>query len=380
MVRVSVIVLGLGGMGSAALYHLARRGHRVLGLEQFQVGHDRGSSHGDTRIIRRAYFEHPDYVPLVDRAFTHWFDLERHAGAMLFERTGLLLVGRADDPLLAGVTRAAEVHRFPLEHLSGDETRRRFTMFRPPSDAVGLFEPDAGFLRVERCVQSYTREAMRAGATVVPNTRVTDWSADVHGVRVHTAGETYEADRLVVCAGAWTSAILRDMGLPLSVRRKTVFWFAAEDDRYRLQRGCPVFAFQQNGAFFYGFPQLDDGGVKMAEHTGGTDHADADAVDRTVRPGEESRVADFAAEHLPGVARRVTRSTVCLYTMTPDEHFVVDTHPDTTRVCFAAGFSGHGFKFASVMGSVLADLAIEGATAEPVGFLRADRLRRPAAD
>lgn len=381
MVDFDTIVLGVGGMGSSALFHLAARGQRVLGIEQYGIAHDRGSSHGQTRIIRKAYFEHPDYVPLLHRAYALWDDLQRRSGRDLFLRTGLLLGGPADGPIVAGVRRAALEHRLDIESLTAREVGDRYPGLRLLAGEVGLFERDAGILRVEACVQAYVDAAMAAGATVLANTPVLSWSNQGDACVVHTHGNAYTARSLVICAGSWAGRLLADLSLPLEVRRKVLLWYRPADATYDLGAGCPVYGFETASGFLYGFPAIDADGVKVANHTGGHVVSDPAAVDRSLYVEDIATADAFVRTYLPRVApndRRLPpphRHAVCLYTMTPDEHFIIDRHPLHPNVAIAAGFSGHGFKFASVVGSILADLATTGETAEPIEFLR---LGRPA--
>jgi glycine/D-amino acid oxidase-like deaminating enzyme len=451
------IVIGLGGMGSAALYHLARRGLRPLGIEQFGVAHDRGSSHGRTRLIRKAYFEHPDYVPLIARAYQRWADLERESGKKLLRRTGLVLFGPPSGPIIIGVQRAADEHALAIETLTPDAAQHRFPQFNlshaapvapplvggaggstacgearkpgapplavgestPSSDleqweseggrvveppgcptacgggptsaspsasapgwpiasAVGdpwvcLFEPDAGCLAVEECVRAYLDRAVAHGGTVALHESVRSWTAASNGVNVVTDKAAYQADRLIITGGPWSARLLADLGLPLRLLRKVVLWFPTRGDAYREDHGCPVFGFDLDREFIYGFPVIDADGIKISDHRGGQIVSDPDAVDRRLHPADVEPLARFVSTFLPGVDRTPCKHSVCLYTMTPDEHFIIDRHPQHPHVVFAAGFSGHGFKFAPVIGSVLTDLALDGRTAEPVGFLRRDR-------
>lgn len=374
MQRYDVIVAGLGGMGSAALYHLARRGLRVLGIEPNGIAHDRGSSHGVTRILRKAYFEHPDYVPLLHTAYRLWDELEREWGRRLLHRVGLLIGGPWEGAIVGGVLRSMRAHGLDIEELSPAEASQRFPAFHSRASDLCLWERDAGYLLVEECVRAHVELARRLGATVLTDDRVVEWSVDGTCILVRTANGQYGADRLVVCGGPWAAELLRDLGLPLAVRRKCAFWFACDDPRYSAQNGCPTFGFQTGDDFFYGFPSLDAAGVKSAEHSGGVDVPSVEQVDRQVHEAEERRVQEFLREYLPGVSDRVTRRSVCMYTMTPDQHFILDRHRDYPNVAYAAGFSGHGFKFAPMVGQVMADLATTGATAEPVQFLSAARL------
>lgn len=367
------IVAGVGGMGSAALYHLARRSRKVLGIERFDIAHDRGSSHGESRIIRRAYFEHPDYVPLLHRVYDLWAELETVSGKRLVERTGLALAGPPDGEVLSGVRRAAGRYQFGIESVRPEEMATRFPGLRVSDGMEVLYESDAGFLRVEECVRTHCEQAVACGAQLRTGRQVRSWSANDAGVTVITDDERFAARELVVCGGAWTSKLLTDLALPLEVRRKVVMWFATRTEDYRIDRGCPVFGFETGGRFLYGFPEITPGEIKIADHTGGRVFADPDQLDRQLHPEDEPPVRQFISTHLPGVSSDLRRSSICMYTMTPDEHFVIDRHPNHLNVFFAAGFSGHGFKFTPIVGSVLADLVIDGKTAEPVEFLRATR-------
>lgn len=363
------IVIGLGGMGSAALYHLARRGLSVLGIEQFAVGHDLGSSHGDTRIIRKAYFEHPDYVPLLHRAYAMWREVEVLAGKRLFVPSGLLLVGPEDGVVIPGVELAARTHALAVSRVAHGDRSRQFPGFRFPDNHVALWEPDAGFLFVEQAVQVHAELARGCGAELLEDEPVRRWTVADGGVVVETAQGRFAGRRLAVCAGAWAGRLLTDLGLPLTVRRKIVLWFEPADGAYTLAAGCPVFGLETAEGFFYGFPALNADGVKIGDHTGGDLVGRADDLDRRVSPADEIRIRRFAADCLPALSPVVRRRSVCMYTMTPDEHFVIDRHPQCMNVAFAAGFSGHGFKFAPVVGAALADLLVDGTTALPIGFL-----------
>ncbi|MEQ8791529.1 MAG: N-methyl-L-tryptophan oxidase [Pirellulaceae bacterium] len=367
------IVIGLGGVGGAAAMHLARRGAHVLGIERFSLGHDRGSSHGQTRIIRQAYFEHPDYVPLLRRAYALWEELESHCGEQLYWEAGLLEVGPADGVVVPGVRESARRYTLPVDEFSPAEAMRQFPAFVIPDDCVAMFERRAGLLHVERCVLAHADEARKLGADLHAGESVLRWSADKGGVVVETDVATYGAAKLVVAGGAWSSQLLSDLRVPLRVVRKHLHWHANDDPRYRLDGGCPTFFYETRQGYFYGFPQLDERGVKLAEHSGGEEAADPLGVNRDEDPRDVERVGDFLRAHLPGVSAQRTGHAVCMYTLTADEHFLVDRHPEHPQVVFAAGLSGHGFKFTGVLGEILADLALAGETTQPVEFLRLDR-------
>lgn len=360
------IVLGVGGMGSAAAAHLARRGVRVLGLEQHPLVHDWGSSHGETRIIRKAYFEHPDYVPLLQRAYENWRSLEAEQGRRLFEPTGLFLCGPESGEAVGGTLLAAKQHSLPLESLSPAEARRRFEGFRFPEESRIVFERDAGFLHVEACVRAHCDSAQQHGATLRSGETVCRWTSDGRTVRVFTDREIYEAASLIITAGPWASRLLREIRVPLVVLRKVLLWFESRPAAYRF---TPCFLYEEPEGEFYGFPSLDGTSIKVAEHTGGDTVDDPALVDRLLHPADVERVRTFVTSRLSGVSGTVLKHRVCLYTKTPDSHFLIDRHPEFRNVAVGAGFSGHGFKFASVIGEVLADLALNGETSLPVGFL-----------
>ncbi len=367
------IVLGCGGIGSAALSALARRGARVLGLEQFTPGHDRGSSHGRTRMIRQAYFEHPDYVPLVRRAYQLWSDLERRSGTRLFIETGLLEVGPESGVVVPGVLASAREHALEVDRLSAAEVAQRWPGFRVPAGSCGVFEKRAGYLRVEPCVVAQLDDATRAGADLRCGERVVEIANSAPQIVVRTERESFAARRLVITAGPWAARWLADSGVALAVRRKPQFWFATDTADYRADRGGPAFWYARPQGVYYGFPEIDPGEMKIAEHSGGQPVADATNVDRELDAADQARVAAFVAECLPGVSHRVVRHSVCMYTMSADEHFIVDHHPRDERITFAAGLSGHGFKFAPVLGEALADLTLAGRSELPIEFLRCGR-------
>jgi sarcosine oxidase len=368
-----VIVLGVGGMGAATCTELTRRGARVLGLEQFSLAHDRGSSHGESRIIRKAYFEHPDYVPLLHRAYQQWDLLEQATGRKLFLPTGLVLSGSPAGETIQGARLSARQHGIPIENLTSAEARRRFPGFVFPDDHDVVLEPGAGTLLVDDCVRANLDLAVKLGATIRGGEPVLDWSSNGTRVQIRTATSTYRARSLVITAGPWSQACLRGLGLPLQVVRKFVGWFPCPSEQLQEQQGCPTYFFEFPHATFYGFPSFDNKTVKVAEHSGGEVVADPLTVDRDCHPRDLDRLQRFLRSHLPSVQTEVARHSVCLYTMTPDQHFVIDRHPEWSNVAIAAGFSGHGFKFCPVVGEALADLVQTGSTSLPIQFLAINR-------
>ena len=360
------IVIGCGGMGSAALFELARRGRRVLGLEQFHAVHDRGSSHGHTRVIRTAYYEHPDYVPILCRSWDRWYELEQLTGRHLLTETGCLSIGPAGGELVTGVRESARLHGLALE-------ARDPAPFRVPDGYESVFEAKAGYLMVEECVRAQLERAVAFGATLRTEEPVREWRADGAGFVVRTDTEAYCCAKLIVTAGAWATRLLTDLGVPFSVMRQTMLWFEPkEPDRFRRDR-FPVFLYEHPIGAFYGMPMIDDRGVKVARHYGAPELLSPGAVDWTTTVADEMPVREFLNESIAAEIGRCTTRQVCQYTLTPDRHFVIDCHPANSNIVVAAGFSGHGFKFAPVVGELLADLAETGSTRWSVGFLSATR-------
>jgi sarcosine oxidase len=358
------IVVGLGAMGSATLYHLARRGWRVLGLEQFTAGHDRGSSHGDSRIIRETYFEHPLYVPLVRRAHELWLELEKESGESLMTITGGLMIGPTDGSIVSGSLRSAAEHKLPHALLSAEEVRERFPPFRLAKGLVAVLDPRAGFLDPEACTNAHLKLAQDAGAAVRFNEPLLDWNISSDSVRVTTASEAYTADRLVLAAGPWNSGLVPDLELPLTIERQAVFWLdpGADSTVYDVER-FPIYAYEYvAGNICYGFPRLPRGVKASVMHAGETVRH-PDKVNRTVGKSEVNPLRAALRPILPELAESPVReSDVCLFTNTPDHDFIVDFHPFFPQVLISSPCSGHGFKFASAIGELQADLLTKGKT------------------
>ena len=365
------IIIGLGAMGSAAAYQLAGRGRRVLGLERFTPAHANGSSTGRSRIIRQAYMEHPGYVPLLQRAYDLWAQLEHETGEELLTLTGGLMLGAPDSQAVAGATLSARTHSLPYELLDAAEIRRRFPPLSPADDTVALFEQRAGFLRPEASIMAFLRRAEALGAELRFEEPALTWDADERGVRVTTARGTYEAGRLILAPGPWAPALLRELGAPLQVQRQVLLWVAPEGgvapflpDRF------PVYIWEVSpDVTFYGFPHQEGapGGVKVALHGGGQ-ACTPETIDRTVRPEDLAALRAAVGERIPALRGPLLDAATCMYTNAPDEHFVLGMHPSRPHVVVASPCSGHGFKFASAIGEVLADLAESGATRHPIGL------------
>lgn len=372
--KADVIILGLGAMGSAAAYHLARRGAQVIGLEQYTPAHDRGSSHGRSRIIREAYFEHPNYVPLIQRAYEQWRALQEESGTRLLVMTGGLMIGPEDGVLVQGALASARTHHLPYELITADEVQRRFPPFRLRPGTVAVQEPNAGVLFPEACVRAHLDGAARARAALHFDEPVVRWTADGGRVEVVTAARTFAASRLVVTAGPWAPQILGTLGLPLAVERNVMYWFAPlrTPAAFGPER-FPIYICEyRKDAFFYGFPAVLGDGIKVAHHHSGV-FCTPETIRREVAPDEVAQMRGLLAGHLPDANGSLLQTATCMYTNTPDGHFIIDRHPQWSHVTLACGFSGHGFKFASVVGEVLADLAVDGWTRHPIDLFRLAR-------
>lgn len=369
------IVIGVGGMGSATVFELARRGARVLGLEQFDLVHDQGSSHGQTRIIRTAYYEDPCYVPLVQRSFAGWYDLEQRLGRKLLTECGCLTIGQAGSEVLQGVLRSAREHSLVVDELTSADLLRRFPQFRFADDYRAALERQAGFLYVEDCVQAHIDAARILGAEIHAREAMKEWNATRSGVTVVTEHGRYSANRLIFTAGPWATRLLAGVGIPLTVMRQTLLWFGlANPARFR-RDVFPIFLAETPEGCYYGLPAIDNAGLKVARHYGAPEQAGPDEIDRTVLDSDEMPVREFLRAHIPEAAGPRTRGQACTYTLTPDRHFILDRYPQHEEVVIAAGFSGHGFKFAPVVGEIMADLATEGRTDHSIERFRVARFQ-----
>jgi sarcosine oxidase len=363
------IVAGLGAHGSAAAYQLAKRGQSVLGFERFARGHTLASFGGLSRIIRLSYYEHPSYVPLLKRAWDLWRELERDSGESLLTQTGGLYMGPPDGELVSGSLASARTHDLEHELLDDAQLRQRYPVFAVDRDWVGVFDVQAGWLAPERSVETHLRMAERHGATLRFTEPVERWERDGEGVRVVTARGDYRARRLVITAGAWLSRLLPELAPHLWVERNVLFWFEPRGELDAFAR-LPVYIIEDTDRLYYGFPYDPANGLKMAGlHFG--DRVDPDTVDREPSATDEERVRAWLRRRMPLANGERRRAQVCLYTNSPDGHFIIDREGP---VAYASACSGHGFKFASAVGEILADLTISGRSSLDIAFLSSDRL------
>ncbi|TLS40311.1 N-methyl-L-tryptophan oxidase [Streptomyces montanus] len=373
-----VIVIGLGGMGSAAAHHLSARGARVLGLEKFGPVHNRGSSHGGSRITRQSYFEDPAYVPLLLRAYELYDELERATGRDIATLCGGVMIGPPDSLTISGSLRSARQWDLPHETLDAAGIRRRFPTLNPDDDEVAFYERKAGLVRPENMVAAHLQLATRQGAELHFDEPMTRWEPYKDGVRVHTADNTYTAGQLVICPGAWAPQLLTDLGVPFTIERQIMYWFQPTGGVQPFApENHPIYIWEDaDDVQIYGFPAIDgpELGAKVAFFRNGTE-CTPETIDRTVHEHEIQAMADHMSRCIPALPGAFVKAATCMYSSTPDEHFVIARHPaHADSVTVACGFSGHGFKFVPVVGEIVADLALTGTTDHPIDLFDPRRL------
>jgi len=372
--RYDVIVVGVGGMGSATAYHLAERGVDVLGLERYDIPHTKGSSHGVTRLIRKPQYEDPAYVPLVRRAYELWEELEEKTGRQLLYRTGGLDIGAPDSQVYSGSVRSCEAHDIDHEILSADQINERFPGYELPENHRGVYQPDSGFVVPEQCIIAHVRAAQQRGAEIRARESVTDIEPTPDGgAQVTSQKGTYEADRVVVTAGAWAQKLVPELTGLAVPERQVLAWFQPKAPEQFAPRSFPVFVHAAEDGHYYGFPEHDVPGFKFGKFNHLEEVVDPDEMDRQPRPEDESLLREYGKQYFPEGIGPTMRLATCMFTNTPDEHFILDTLPDHPQITVGAGFSGHGFKFASAIGEVLADLALEKAPGHDLDLFRLSR-------
>ncbi len=369
-----VIVIGVGGMGSATVHQLAKRGKSVLGLERFDIPHTMGSSHGVNRIIRMAYFEDPSYVPLLRRSYELWRELESAAGEELLVITGGIDAAPADHQVFTGSLASCEAHDLKHEVLTGNEVNGRFPGYRLPAELMAVFQPDGGYVMSERGIVAHVEAALAAGAEIHGREKVIGWEMKGEGVAVSTDRSSYSADRLVVTAGAWSMGLVDLLHVKAVPERQVLAWFQPTEPNLYQRDTFPIFNLEVDEGHFYGFPVETIPGFKIGLYHHLEEDVDPDSMDRESHPRDELPLRQATEKYFPGAAGPTLSLKTCLFTNTPDEHFVVDVHPELPQVVVGAGFSGHGYKFAAVIGEVLADLAVDGETSHDISLLSFFRL------
>jgi sarcosine oxidase len=377
-----VIVIGVGSMGAAACWYLAKRDYKVLGIEQFDIPHEQGAHAGQSRIIRKAYFEHSDYVPLLERAYHNWKELEEITSSHVYYKTGILYFGSPDSRAIKGTREASRMYNIPLNILTHEAANIRYPMIHFLDHFQILFEPDAGFVTPEKAIALYASDAILHNADIRAREKVLDWKKENSVISVTTNRNTYRADRLIICAGAWTAKLIPSLPTRLKVTKQIVGWMKPKKWKDFSLGNFPCwFLGDDDGNLFYGFPILpakDFGGpigLKLALHKIGAE-VDPDYVDRNIFQEDEEILRNVLKKYIPDAAGNTLTLKSCLYTNSEDENFIIDHMPGYDgKVTIASGFSGHGFKFASVIGEMLADLAVKGETDLPIEFLRLNRFR-----
>lgn len=373
-----VIIVGAGSMGMAAGYYLAKQGIKVLLVDAYDPPHTNGSHHGDTRIIRHAYGEGREYVPFALRAQELWDELEKETHRKIFTKTGVVAFGpKGESDFVAETIESASEHSLSVDLLEGEEIHKRWPGITVPENYNAVFEPNSGVLFSENCILAYRELAEAKGAKVLTYTAVEDFEISADVVKIYTAnGAAFTAEKLIVSMGAWNSKLLTklNINIPLQPYRQVVGFFAAEEKQYSNLYGFPAFMVEVPNGIFYGFPSFDGCGVKIGHHTYGQ-QVDPDTINREfgIYPEDENNIRKFLETYMPGAAGQLKRSAVCMYTKTPDEHFVIDLHPEFSNVAIAAGFSGHGFKFSSVVGETLSQLITTGKTTHDISLFSINR-------
>jgi len=375
--KFDVIVVGVGAMGAATCCYLAKNGVKVLGVDQFRTPHDEGSHGGESRIIRKAYFEHPDYVPLLHTAYDNWHWLEQESKSVVFHKTGLLYAGHSNHPLIGGIKHSATIHHLALDAVSREESASKFPAFEFPEDHEIMFEKDAGYLLPDLAISAYLQLAEQYGAQFLTDTKVLNWEKKGGMMVVHSDTGTFKADKLIITAGPWLGQLLPDFHTRLRVSLQQLCWVVpTKPELFNAENmPCWVIAHEQRPGVFYGFPSLDKGkgGVfKLAYHfPAETVHPDGN---RVIANPDSTILLEILDTYFPGSSYHIQEVKTCLYTNTPDEHFIIDFLPDHEKsIIIAGGFSGHGFKFASAIGEILSDLAIYGTTEHPIDLFKLSR-------
>ena len=354
------IVIGVGGMGSAAAYHLAKGGARVLGLERFGIPHPFGSSHGLTRIIRLAYSEGSHYVPLLREAFRLWRELEEVSGESILRVTGGLDIGPGAGGIVQGSRKSCLEHGLPFEELDCREVNRRFPGYELPAELDAIYQPDAGYLLCETAIRAHVAAARDLGAEIVTDARVLGWEETPSGLRVETADGRYEASKLVITAGPWAGALVPVLSPMCRPVRQVMLWTDPLDPPAFQPERFPVFVLESEVGNFYGFPDNRGEGFKIGKfHHLRQEAPDPDAMDRECHPEDEAVLREGIEAFFPRANGPTRCMTACIFTNSPDGHFILDRHPDVEGVFVAAGFSGHGFKFCGVVGRIMADFCLE---------------------
>ena len=375
------IVIGVGSMGSSTCYHLAKSGATVLGIEQFELAHERGAHSGQSRIVRKAYFEHPDYIPLLERAYQNWQEIEKVSGNKMYHETGIFYAGPIGHTIIESIRTAAAQYEIPLLDGRNGDQLEILPLFDLSEGYEWIYEPEAGFVETEKAILSYVEQAKKLGTVIHQHEKVLGWELIEDGVEVRTSNGNYTCKKIIVTAGPWSAKLMPTINDELKITRQTLMWIQPDEaNSFKIPAfPCWFVVDKDKPGAYYGFPiaEIHDtknpNGFKFAYHYPGAE-TDPDDVDRNIKEIDKEPLLSFIERYIPKAKGQVLDVKTCLYSNSKDENFVIDCLEGTEgRVCFARGFSGHGFKFVSVVGEIMADLALKGATTLPIGFLRADR-------
>lgn len=377
-----VIVIGVGSMGSSTCYHLAKNGVKVLGLEQFDIPNEKASHTGQSRIIRKAYYEHPDYVPLLERSYENWNSLEQEMGIQLYYKTGLIYFGKKEGEFMDSIRNCARQYHIELHQYSQIEQQKRYPQFILPDHYECLFEPEAGFVTPERAILAYCSMALKHGAQISTHEKTIKWKEHASGFSVTTDKRSYTCKKLILTAGAWINELSNQSVPNLKITQQWIGWvhttFHANYERDKFP--CWIIEQEESKGIYYGFPSLPKipfgkpAGLKLGYHYPGHE-INPDSPDMDASNLDKDLMIRILNRYMPGAYESINALKSCLYTNSADDHFIIDFDTENKNVIIATGFSGHGFKFASAVGEILTDLAIEGKTKHPIDFLKTDRLQ-----
>jgi len=374
MKECDVLVFGVGGVGSAVLYNLAKRGVKVVGVEKFDIAHDKGSSHGETRIIRRQMFENSKYLSLVKQSYDLWSILQKEYGKKLLFQNGILIIGDKNSNILRKLKKGGR-HRLGYTVLSREEMKDLFPQFAIKENEIALYDSFGGYLKVEECIKAHISEAKKHGAKLFLNEEIEDWKEEKGFIRIKTNKREIKTKKLVITAGPWAKSELKKIGIKLKLLRKVVIWYKWPNMKKFSPEKFPVFIIIKNHARFYGFPAIGKDGIKIGEHSGGTPISNPATLNRKLNKNDQRNFIEIVNEKFPKSNRKLSKFSTCIYSLSPDGHFILDLHPKSSNVVIGAGFCGHGFKFSGVLGEILADLALEGKTKHDISIFRLNRFK-----
>jgi monomeric sarcosine oxidase len=370
-----LIIIGCGGIGSAALYYAAQMGLTTLCIEQYEQGHNRGATHGETRAFRKAYYDDMRYTPILKKAYTDWKTIEKRASQTLFVENGVLEIAEPNHQMITNSIACAKQYHIPIEILSNEALTTRFSDFYIPPNNIGILQAEAGFIYVDKCLKIFIESAKSHGATILFNEPVIGWKIDSQDIiHVKTRQGTFQGKHLIIAAGAWTPRLLPNLSIPVTFLQKKLVWTSIQNNSYSLNNEYPCFAYHLKEGVFYGFPQISSL-MKIARHSGGKQLISPEQNIEINDTEELNAIQQFISTYLPFASPIISKEASCIYDVTPDKQFIIDTHPTFKNVTYAVGLSGHAYKMANVMGEIVVDLAVKGTTEFDISFLSLKRFK-----